>query len=246
MKKYISLSIILILSLFTLTGCYDAKSIETYSYVVGIALDKSDIENLKLTVQLAETESSDSSSSSQSTKSNLISVDCNSISTGLSIINNYLNRKINLSHSNVMVFSEELAKEGIQEYINTFANNIEIRPTCNIIVSKTEAFKFLETAANSTEQFSARYYEYILNSTDYTGYTTRTPLSSFYSKIKDDTGNPIAIYSETINNNIQNTGIAAFKDDIMVAKFSTLDTIFFLMMTNDLENATISFHCPST
>lgn len=244
MKKYIALSLILVLMLISLTGCYDAKSIESFSYAVGIALDKSESEDLKLSIQFAESTGSSDSGSSQSTNSSLITVDCNSIDTGISIINNYLSHKVNLAHCSVIVFSEEIAKEGLGKYINTFTNDLEIRPTCNIVISESDAYKFLETAANSSEQFSSRYYEYILNSTDYTGYTTRTPLSSFFSRIKDDTSNPIAILSKTSNDNVQNIGLAVFKSDKMVGKFCTLDTIFYLILTNELEHATVSIPSP--
>ena len=81
MKKYIALSLILLLSLFSLTGCYDSKSVENYAYAVGISLDKSETEDLKLSIQFAESAGNSDSGSSQSTESTLISVDCNSINT---------------------------------------------------------------------------------------------------------------------------------------------------------------------
>ena len=245
MKKYIALSLILLLSLFSLTGCYDSKSVENYAYAVGISLDKSETEDLKLSIQFAESAGNSDSGSSQSTESTLISVDCNSINTGISIINNFSSHTINLAHCSVIVFSEELAKEGIGKYINTFTNDLEVRPTCNVIISESDGYKFLETAASSSEKFSARYYEYILNSSDYTGYTTRTPLWSFFGRIKDDTTNPISILSKTANDNVQNIGLAVFKSDKMVGKISTLDTIFYLILTNELEHATISIPDPN-
>ena len=244
MKKTICLFIILNLMLIILTGCYDAKSIENFSYVIGIAIDKSDSENIKLSMQMANSSSGNESKSSQSTKSNIITVDCNDIASGISIINNYSTKKINLAHCTVIVFSEEIAKEGIEKYVDTIVDNLEIRPTCNLIISSSKALDFLSSACKSGEEFSSRYYEYILNSSDYTGFTTKTTLSAFFSKLKMKPHSPIAIYSSINEDIAQNTGLAIFKNDKYINNISPLETIFYMMLKNELKSAIIDVPNP--
>ena len=122
MKKSLYLSIILLISLFTFTGCYDAISVENYAYVIAIGFDKNSSDKITLSVQIANSSPSESGNSNQSTKTNIISVDCLNISEGISIINNYSTKKINLSHCTVIAFSEELAQSGIQPYISYLIN----------------------------------------------------------------------------------------------------------------------------
>lgn len=112
MKNKISISIILILMLFCLTGCYDATSIENSYYVVAMGIDLSDNNLYNISIQIAKTSpSDDSSSSSQSSEYLIYSVEAETIESGITILNNYLNKKINLSHCSALIISEELAQK---------------------------------------------------------------------------------------------------------------------------------------
>lgn len=111
MKNKISISIILILILFTLTGCYDASSIEDSYYVVAMGIDLSESNLYNISIQIAENKVSSDSTSSQSSSYTVYSVEAESIESGITILNNYLNKKINLSHCSALVFSEDLAKK---------------------------------------------------------------------------------------------------------------------------------------
>lgn len=53
MKKTIILTLILSIFVVILSGCYDAQSVDNYSYVIAIGLDKSDSQKLKLSLQFA-------------------------------------------------------------------------------------------------------------------------------------------------------------------------------------------------
>ena len=125
--------------------------------------------------------------SSQSQESTISTVECGSINSGISLINSYISKKVNLSHCKAIIISEELAYEGISEYIYTLVNNIEIRPDCNIVISRCKAEDYLNNSNPTLESVSARYYEFILNSSEYTGYTENVTLSDFYSDLLSTT-----------------------------------------------------------
>ena len=131
--------------------------------------------------------------SSQSQESTITTVDCASIDSGLALINSYISKKINLSHCKAIIISEQLAYEGISEYIYTLANNIEVRPDCNIIITRCNAEDYLKNSSPTLESVSARYYEFILNSSEYTGYTENISLSKFYSSMLSTTTQAHAI-----------------------------------------------------
>lgn len=125
--------------------------------------------------------------SSQSQDSTISTVECGSIDSGISLINSYISKKVNLSHCKAIIISEELAYDGISEYVYTLVNNIEIRPDCNIIISRCKAEDYLNNSKPTLESVSARYYEFILNSSEYTGYTENISLSDFYSDLLSTT-----------------------------------------------------------
>lgn len=185
--------------------------------------------------------------SSQSQKSTITTVDCASIDSGIALVNSYISKKINLSHCKAIIISEEIANEGISEYIYTLVNNIEVRPDCNVIITRCNAEDYLNNSTPTLESVSARYYEFILNSSEYTGYTENVSLADFYSDLLSTTTQAHGILGGINNNSthknytnlslsdkeavykadetpiktktgIENMGIAVFKGDKLVRR----------------------------
>jgi len=211
--------------------------------------------------------------SSQSQDSTVSTVDCSSIDAGIALINSYISKKVNLSHCKAIVISEELAYEGISEYIYTLTNNIEVRPDCNVIISKCNASDYLSNSKPTLESVSARYYEFTLNSTEYTGYTENVTLADFYTDMLSTTTQAHAILgginskqtqkshsdlplydiegsytaSETpieIETVIENMGIAVFNNDKLVGELTGMESLCHLIMLNKFESASITIPNP--
>ena len=233
--------------IFLLTGCSNSEeNLENYYYVMAIGIDESKDTNINLSVQIASnTQSSDSNEgSSQSSSSNIYTVPCNSVDSGISILNNYLSKKINLSHCAAIIFSENLAKTGIKQYINSLGNNTEIRPTCNVIISSTTGLDALEKISNSNENFSSKFYEFIKTSSRYTGYSINPELSEFFYCLNFGTNSAVATYAYVSDETLQNTGIAIFDKDKFISNLSVLDSVSYALITDRLESATISVKNP--
>lgn len=239
-KRTLYFIIILTLLLYSLTGCYDSNGIENFYYIVALGIDKSQTSKISLSIQIAKTSNSSENASSQSSESKIYTVDCASIDSGISILNNYLNKKINLSHCSVFIFSEEIAKSGLLEYINSLSNNPEIKSNSNIIISSTTAIDVLNNVSNTGESFSSRLYEYIITSSNYTGYTRSCEFSEFLSKINTPNTPALAIYAKVNNDTIQNDGLAVFKYGKMLGTLSPLDTISHLIIDGKLDTCIIS------
>lgn len=63
-------------------------------------------------------------------------------------------------------------------------NNIEFRSDANIVVCKNSTEMFLKSSKPSLEQLSARYYESIPTSSEYTGYTANITFGDFSQHIQ--------------------------------------------------------------
>ena len=151
--KIIAILLIIIFCLFTLSGCYDAEGLEALAYAVAIGIDKGENDKIRISLQLAILSNSSGGSggsSSQSQESTVTTVDCASIDSGIALVNSYISKKVNLSHCKAIVISEELAYEGISEYIYTLVNNLELRPNCNIIISRCKASELLKVYLRDT------------------------------------------------------------------------------------------------
>ena len=245
MKKKVSIFLILLLFLFALTGCYDASSIEDAYYVVALGIDQNKNESYNISIQIAKnTDNKSSLGSSQSSAYNIYTVEAETVDSAISIFNNYLNKKINLSHCSAIIFSEELARQGIGHLVNSLANHDEIRPNAYVLISDEDAINILENVSSSGENFSSRFYEYIINSSDYSGFTTPVTFAQFLTDINDQFGDGIAIYTTVTDNIIQNNGIAIFRDDYMVGHSYASDSIAHLLITNQLKESIITLDNP--
>ena len=275
--KPLIILIIIITCMFFLTGCYSAEGLEKLAYAVALGIDKGENNKIRLSLQFAllsnSSDSSGGGSSSQSQKSTVTTVDCSSIDSGISLINSYISKKVNLSHCKAIIISEELAYEGVSEYITTLANNIEIRPNCNVIISRSKASDYLENSEPTLESLSARYYEFALNSSEYSAYTDEVTLEDFYSDMLNTTAQAHAILggvntSSTNTNSddvpiydiegsykadempiksetgLENIGIAVFNDDKLVGELTGIDSFSHLLIVDRLESATLSIANP--
>ena len=273
LKKIISIIIVLTLVPFTLTGCQDAKGIENLAYVTAIGFDVGENNLIKVTFQFAKLTSSEQSGSSQPQNSEIVTIDCSSFDSGLNIINSYISKKVNLSHCKIIVFSEEIAVTGILEHVSVLASDREIRPDCNVLVSKCKAKDFLENSIPTLTNLTPRYYEILLNSKEYTGFSENVPLWKFFINMRNSTEEAVAILcglntsytgtSEETSNLMdkdvnykagetpltgktvsQNMGLAVFSYDQLVGELDAIECVSYLMLTNNLDSCNISVPNP--
>ena len=189
--KVFLLLLICSISIFLFTGCSSSRGIEDKAYAIALGID------VKISIQFAVLNSSESSSSSSgsssSDNSTILSVDCSSIDSGISLINSYISKQVNLSHCKAVIISEEYSSSGISDVIYTLVNNIELRPDCSIIISKCDAYDFLENSKPVFESNPAEYFEQNFNSSEYTGYLDNVTLADFYYNILNTSSNASAI-----------------------------------------------------
>ena len=210
-KKILIFLLIIVLISITLFGMNSVTSMDNLAYVVAVGFDIKDTGKLELSFQIAlpsGTEGGASgSSSSQSSSSIVTSVECNSFESGINLVNSYLSKELNLSHCKAVVFSEEIASQGIGEYLYTLINHIEIRPTCNVIISKCNAKYFLNNSSPMLDQLSSKYYEIASTSERVTGYTYNITLLDFFSDFADSFTESFATLGSVNDGNISSNGL---------------------------------------
>jgi spore germination protein KC len=274
LKHMLILFLIIALILFTLSGWYSEQNIDHLAYVVALGFDISENNNLKLSFQISVPGSSEESSgSSQSDSSIVVTVEGASFNSCINLLNSYLSKQSNLSHCKMIVFSEEFAKNGVSDTLYTLINNVEVRPDCSVLVSRCNAEYFLKNSKPTLEKLSARYYEIAPTSSEYTGYTQSITLNDFFSGYSDTFQNCYAILggintkdSQSTNsnksaeekdstnkanesliqgdNNIENMGLAVFNGDTLVGELNGLETICHQIISGSLNSCIISIQSP--
>ena len=288
LKKFFIVLILISIMYAFFTNSTSSKKIDNMAYIVAVGIEKGTVEKYKMCFELSTIKSSSSESSSENSENSskssssnseeespytVYSVECDSIDTGISLLNTYINKQINLSHCKIIVISEDIAKDGIRSIVYNFVNKIEIRPDCNIIISQTPGNEFKDNDKPSLEDVLTQYFDISSNTDDNdTDYTKIVTLNEFYSSLEDPLKQPYAALGiinnaksskESSNNNdieidnsvgsikskkekylVELIGIAVFNDDKMVGKLSSMETVCHLALIDNLKQSTISIPSP--
>lgn len=264
--------IIIIVFMMAFTPSYTSLNIDNLAYVVALGIDEGNVEKFNITFQFT-TGSSGGESGSSSQKSPLImnSVEASSIDSAINLMNSYMARELNLSHCKVIVFSEKLAAQGISNEIYTLANDSEIRPSSNLIISKSGAKDYIENATPVLENLITKYYEIFPNSSKYTGYVYNVTLGDFFNQLVCHTCEPFAILGGVNNNssdsngnskstnvsdikststsfsgerNSENLGVAVFKEDKLVGELTAIETLCLSIIRGEVNSFLITVANP--
>lgn len=302
MRKNNLLKNILIISIiFSLIYSFFGKSnssnnLDELAYIMSIGIDVGDIDTYKISFQVSTIYSSSSDlsgegsaagsssggssrggSSSQSSggKSSSFSVhtvECSSLDSGINLINTYVDKTVDLSHCKLVLISENLAKKGISPIIYALVNNIEIRPDCNLIISRIPDTEFVDTTPPSLQELLPKYYDVTTNTKIESGYTENISLTDFYTNLKCSSCESTAILGTVRNpkKKLTNTsnkllgidkasenisslndepiieilGLSSFHGDKLVGNLSGIETVCHLILSNKLDNCSITVPSP--
>lgn len=265
--KKIFIFIVIIVFLLAFSASYSSLNIDNLAYVLALGIDVADEEKIQVTFQFSTPVSIESGEKPTPITNTVIST---SISNALNIINSYLGTPISLSHCKAIIFSEQMASQGLSDEIYTLINDTQITPSSNIIISKCDAKYYLEQTNPELENLVSKYYETFTNSSKYTGYIPDATIGDFFNDLTSRTRQPYAILGginaeskEQENSDLQkdfslkannasisgkngseNFGIAVFREDILVGELSAIETVPFLNFKNNVDRFLVSVQDP--
>lgn len=269
--RNIFICIVILMFLVAFNSSYTSLSIDNLAYVIALGIDVGENEKYKITFQFTTGTPNPEVGSTEKSPSIVNSVEANSIDSAISIMNAYMARELNLSHCRVIIFSEEVAVNGISNEIYTLANDTELRPSANIIVSKNNAKDYISNSEPILENLITKYYEIFPNSSKYTGYVYNVTLGDFFNQLTCNTDEPFAILGgvntnspdastssnasnvsdiKSTNNSIsakrgsENIGVAVFKEDKLVGELTALETLCLSIIRGEVNSFLISVNDP--
>ena len=150
-------------------------------------------------------------------------------------------------------------------------NDTQIRPSANIVISKSNAKYYIQNSKPILENLITKYYDIFDYSSNFTGYTADATIGDFLNKLECDTCNPVGILGGMNTENIsyetdiienqssstkanestisgkrgsENIGLAVFKDDKLVGELNAFECLAFLNMTNQAKGFFITIKDP--
>ena len=245
--KILKLIIIIFFGLL-LSGCYGKVELDDLAYAIAIGADVSksgDEGDVDITYQVAiPVKIAGNETSTGKDTFTTYTVTAPSLAKANSIVNTITSKQIDLSHVELILYSEELAKKGLTGHVNSLISNVDIRPRSTVSVCKGTAKDFLEKVSPILETSPARYYELILSSYNYTSQSLGTEILNFYTATQSPYDCPIAVISKLEEESGDKgkatfSGLAVFKGTKMVGELNEDLALAHLILSNNLNEAVL-------
>jgi len=243
MKKRIVLLAALAFILVLLTGCQDYKEVEHVSIVVGCALDKSsDDKTYHLAVEVLKSGGEKNSE----TKSIILEAEGDTIFEAVRNLNEITNKKPYWSNCQIVVISEEVAKEGILPVLDFFLRGPETRPTMFALISQENTAREILMQKNeisSVVSFGIR--SMLEANSDVLSTTNSINLLKTANILDSDGGISLTLPAiRNTNNNGSLTseinGVAVFNKDRLIGFLDPEDTKYLLFAIDKVQGGALS------
>ncbi len=278
LEKATALLLLPVIIVTVLTGCFDAREIDDEVYAISIGIDKGLKDKLRLTIQYPTymgpggSESGGGASEKENKKAQSSSivhtVEAPTILEAIDMFSTNTSRHVSFIHAKWVIFSEELAREGVDGYIAGFERFRETRPSMSVAVVRGSAEKFITENKAYTGGNISKSVELLLSQSDKTGIFPKVKIVDFHTAIISSYRCPIALYAGINEFNYESNGAKAgntgrkgllpgevprsgiskrelagmsvFKGGKMVGYLDAYETAAYLMIVGKYKNGMIS------
>ncbi len=158
MKKLLIFFLVL-----SLSGCKYAGEPDERSYVTAVGFDKGEKYDLRLTFVFAAPQKSDSKSSDKEEDETVV-IEAPSLYSAIQEINIFMSKTVALTHIQTVVFSKELAAEGIGDYLYSLVRSNNFRPNTYVCIADKSASDFLTGIKPIQTKHLEKYFQLLFNS----------------------------------------------------------------------------------
>lgn len=192
MKKFkkIALTVVTVIFSLTLSSCMGREPNEI-AYIVALGIDKAENDNYEITIQYANTTQISGGASEEGGKVGNqivenVTVESPTIYGAIGLANHIVSKTFTLAHAKLIVFSREIAENGLKDLVETFIRSEELRPDVYLAVASDKANKYLMGINPAMEVNPAKYYQLIFDKNALIGMPDGVAKNFFFSVETDD------------------------------------------------------------
>jgi len=246
-------SILCFFLVFALSGCLGAREINDLEIVIGMGVDKDEnAGNILLTAQVVKENAVGGASGNGGGGDDEaywnVSSKGESIFDAVRQMTHKTGNRLFISHNQAVIFGNDVAKEGLQEYIDFFLRAHEMRPAALILVAEDRASDVLD-AKPETEKFPAMNIAKLVKTYGFTSHLYKVNMKDFALWLMSDTTAPLAplltIIQNGENKEIYVSGMAAFKNGKMVGKLNHDESRGLLWVLGEVRSGVIIVPSPN-
>lgn len=201
MKKLTLILTILIITI-TLTGCAGYEELNNLSIVTAVAFDKTDDE-YELSFLIANSPKAQTSAKEGEAKTTVYTGKGKTIAEASKDIEQIVPKQVYLGHINVVVISEDIAKDGFLKIADWLLRNPQTRKKFYLLQAKDEKAKNILKIVSPLESFPSQSIATLIESNSETkSIATSITYSNFISQILEKGYDPV-LPSITINGSVK-------------------------------------------
>jgi len=228
-----------------LSGCWDQREIEERTSVVAIGIDRdeNDPKLISVTVQIPIPIKIAGSTGGAGGGGNPVQVMRASGRTLIEAFNNLqrrLNQQLFYGHTRVIAIGEDLARSGVEDAMDAFRRDPQIRRLLWPLVVKGKAAELLRSKPE-LEQIPTVFIMSMIDNGAKTGRIPDTNLGQFYINLSSSSEQPYLNYLEAGPTGVKWSGVAVFKEDRMVGVLDEQRTWSFMRVVERKDGGPIVF-----
>jgi spore germination protein KC len=229
MKRILKISLLyslIFLNLIFISGCWNYREIDQLAVVAGAAIDKQDDKYL-VTGEIVNTTGGKEAKVSPKVVTGIGDTIFDAIRNMIKISG----KPLYWAHSEILIISEEIAREGVVEVIDLFTRDPETRMSSNLLISKAKTAKeILEQQSITTEIQSSEINRMLMSQK----LLSKAPVIAVYQFVDTLLNNtrsaviPAVGITENQDKSDELFGTAVFKKDKLSGFLNGEDTKYFL------------------
>jgi len=244
MKQRICL-ILLITLLILMAGCWDNIDLEERTSVVAIGIDrpKKNKRLFTVTYQIPIPQRIIGGAGGEGGKATIVlSATGPTINEASMRLQERLNQEIFLGHTRVLVISEEVARGGIQDILDTFRRSPQMRRLMWPMITKGSAKHMLQTNTK-LEQIPTIYIMDLVENGARYGLFPDISLGKFFNDLSDESREPILNYVLSTENEYKWLGAAVFLKDRMIGELNENEVWSLLHLRDEKKGVSFDVAC---
>ncbi|MCT8976562.1 Ger(x)C family spore germination protein [Clostridium sp. CX1] len=262
MKRRIAIILIFISMASLLTGCWSKRELNELSIATAIGIDKSG-DKYTVSVQLMNpSEIAGQKSSGQRAASVVYKAEGKSIFEALRRMTLSTSRRIYVSHVRVIIFGEQVSREGIKDLLDFLSRDHEMRSNVYMLTAKNSRAEDVLSVLSVIEKIAANKIYLSLRSSEQSWAATSVVkldelINSISSKGRDAVMNGVLVKGNleigSTNENIKNSqppatlaidNIGVFKKDKLIGWLSEKEGIGYNQITGKIKSTVVTVNSP--
>lgn len=190
MRVKISLAIIFLTVALLVSGCWGSRETDEMAYILSMGFDKGEKNNLVVTFTVANPKAvaGQTGGGGGGGGGDQIaftgSVEAMAPVAAFDLMNTATTRWLSLQHTKDFIFSEELARDGLGDWLTTLNRYRQIRETANVFIVRGSARDFLEKNQPLLEVTPSKQYELIAKLPEVNSFFLPRQFHEFYEDAK--------------------------------------------------------------